>query len=136
MICGPERVVDINRAVQCLTIVAETEESKNSIRLKENLTRDVTDAQNMLGELCEMGLHHGIDGSPDMNQAIEWYRRALKKGHARAMFNLGALYEKGEFVPLDTERAIRLFIEADKKGNQDAKERLLKLQSLGIISFQ
>lgn len=129
--------MNLNKAVECLKKVAETKETTiGAVKHKETLTRDVADAQNMLGELCEMGLYEGIDGSPDVNQAIEWYRRALKQGHSRAMFNLGAIYEKGEFIQLDMEKAIRLYLEADKKGNQDAKERLLKLQGLGVISFQ
>ena len=106
------------------------------IKCKETAARDISEAQNMLGELCEMGLQDGVDGEPNVQTAMEWYRKALKHGHGRAMFNLAAIYEKGDVVPRDMDKAIRLFIEAEKKGNENARERLLKLQELGIISIQ
>ena len=86
----------------------------------------------MLGELSEMGLHEGIAGQPDLVLALEWYRKALKNGHDRAMYNIAAIYEKGEVVPRDMDKAIRLYREAEKKGNPEAISRLEELRDLEI----
>ncbi len=87
----------------------------------------------MMGELCEMGLHTGsVEIRPDGVLALEWYRKALKNGNDRAMFNIGAMYEKGDVIPRDMAKAIRLYTEADKKGNRDATKRLTELQELEI----
>lgn len=139
LICGPEKLVNIAKAVECLQKVADSSLDpllSKGIKSKETQARDIAEAQNMLGELCEMGLHDGVDGTANVHLAAEWYRKALKYGHGRAMFNLGAIYEKGDVIPRDMDKAIRLFIESEKKGNEDARERLLKLQELGIISIQ
>ena len=86
----------------------------------------------MLGELCELGMHEGVAGNPDLHLALEWYRKALKNGHDRAMYNLAAMYEKGDVISRNMEKAIRLYEEAEKKGNKDAAIRLKDLNDLGI----
>lgn len=131
-ICGPERLVDIDFAIEALTTVAEGNLTAIKTIRSESTSKDTSDAQNMLGELCELGVQNGIDGEVDMVQALEWYRRALKNGNARAMFNLAAIYEKGKVVTQDMEKAIRLYVESEKKGNIEAKERLQELKDLGI----
>lgn len=68
------------------------------------------DAQNMLGELIELGLGSESD-SPNHTLAARWYRRAMRRGHARATYNLAALYEAGLGVGRDLERALRLYFE-------------------------
>lgn len=126
-------MVDVAKAVDALKLVASSSiTTAKGIVSVETLAKDVSDAQNMLGELCEMGLHDGADGSADMTQALEWYRKALKNGNDRSMFNLAAIYEKGEVVPRDMDKAIRLYVEAGKKGAQEAITRLEELEELGI----
>ncbi len=125
--------MDLSRAVQSLRQVAEsTPASAKGFRSNESLAKDISDAQNMLGELSEMGLHEGIAGQPDLVQALDWYRKALKNGHDRAMYNIAAIYEKGEVVPRDMDKAIRLYREAEKKGNPEAIARLEELRDLEI----
>lgn len=69
------------------------------------------DAQNMLGELAEMGLYSGIESKADYATAAYWYRKAIQQGHHRAMFNMGAMYERGLHVEHDIEQAIRFYNE-------------------------
>ncbi|KAJ3270473.1 hypothetical protein HDV01_007780 [Terramyces sp. JEL0728] len=115
LICGPERLINIPKAVKYLLSAAgpkpntiHTERDDNQV--KESKLGD-PEAQNILGELCEVGSHGSLDESPDIKQAIEWYRLAVKQGHARAMFNLAALYESGTEVTMDMEKAIKLYKE-------------------------
>ncbi|KAL2913983.1 hypothetical protein HK105_206421 [Polyrhizophydium stewartii] len=88
------------------------------------------DAQNMLGELFELGFARGLDGDGDAAVAAAWYRKALRQGHARATFNLAALYEAGSGVGRDFDKAVRLYREAARRGSTDAAERLAELAEL------
>lgn len=134
LICGPERVKNLKLAVEYLKKVAmSTSETVKGSRALETLSKDTSDAQNMLGELCEMGLQDGPDGSADAVRSLEWYRLALKSGHDRAMFNLGSLYERGEVVTRDLSKALKLYQESAKRGNEDAKTRLVDLEELGVM---
>lgn len=147
LICGPARLIDIPRAVKALHIAAagpqgpQSKESTNSLdNSKIDGSKGSADAQNMLGELCEIGMHDGFEGEPSIHKALEWYRLAIKKGHDRAMFNLGALYEKGLGVPKDLNKAIRFYHEvmnfnqSKKLGNSNAADRLQELKDLGMYS--
>ncbi|KAJ3311368.1 hypothetical protein HDV04_004093 [Boothiomyces sp. JEL0838] len=116
LICGPERLVNIPKAIKYLLVAAgpkpisidaERDDNQNSKMSKTGSA----DAQNILGELCEIGLQGNLDESPDVKQAVEWYRLAVKQGHARAMFNLAALYEAGLEVSIDMEKAVKLYKE-------------------------
>ena len=42
------------------------------------------------------------------------------------MVGLAEMYEKGEYVDKDVKEARKLYIEADSKGNEDAREWLEK----------
>ncbi|KAJ3009787.1 hypothetical protein HKX48_007743 [Thoreauomyces humboldtii] len=90
------------------------------------------DAQNMLGEMTELGLGGPEDG-PDHAGAAKWYRRAMRQGHPRAICNLAALYEGGLGVGVDVEKALRLYKEAEQRGSKDAKARYDALNELGIV---
>ncbi|KAH9246167.1 hypothetical protein BASA81_016308 [Batrachochytrium salamandrivorans] len=90
------------------------------------------DAQNMLGEMIEMGYAGGIDGDGDPAVAASWYRRAVYLGHVRATFNLAALYEAGQGVEKDYEKSTKLYREAARRGSKDAADRLATLSDLPI----
>ncbi|KAJ3164922.1 hypothetical protein HDU88_004902 [Geranomyces variabilis] len=90
------------------------------------------EAQNMLGEMVELGMG-GTDSSPDHAAAAKWYRKAMRQGHARAMWNLAALYEGGFGVGKDMEKALRLYKEAETRGSKDAQVRLRQLFELGVL---
>ncbi|KAI8913915.1 hypothetical protein DFJ77DRAFT_54002 [Powellomyces hirtus] len=90
------------------------------------------DAQNMLGEMIELGLG-GPDSNPDHATAAKWYRKAMRQGHPRATYNLAALYEGGLGVGKDVEKALRLYKEAEQRGSKDAQIRFRALQELGVV---
>ena len=116
LICGPPSLVNVPLALTILKKCASselstTDNSANIQKLKGNSKEGNADAQNMLGELTEMGLHGGIEGKPDYEKAVTWYRLAVQQGHGRAMFNLGAMYERGLFVERDMDTAVKFYRE-------------------------
>jgi hypothetical protein len=71
-------------------------------------------AQNSVGEIYEKGL----GTTPQYDLAAQWFQRASEKKYARAMINLGYLYEQGLGVPRDALKALNLYREAS--GFEDA----------------
>jgi TPR repeat protein len=117
MLCGPPHLLDVDKAISLLHQAASPPEKKpnNSFEnIIENNSLGNADAQNMLGELCEIGVQAEIEGSPNVHQALEWYRKAIKQGHARALFNIAALYERGRGVEKDVSKAIKFYLEVVK----------------------
>lgn len=89
----------------------------------------------MLGEITELGVQSS-EGVADPVTAAKWYRKAVKQGHGRAMFNLAALYEVGVGVGRDLGRAGRLYREAAKRGSAEASERLEVLGGLDLLDLE
>ncbi|KAJ3411423.1 hypothetical protein HDV05_002205 [Chytridiales sp. JEL 0842] len=87
------------------------------------------DAQNLYGQLLELGLV----GEPDVDGALECYKLAAQAGHGGSMYNLGALFESGVGVGRDFGRAVRMYEEAERRGNWEASERLEVLRSLSEL---
>jgi TPR repeat protein len=46
---------------------------------------------------------------------------------------MGALYEIGIGVDRNLDRALRLYQEAEKRGNEDARKRLQELRELSVV---
>jgi TPR repeat protein len=65
----------------------------------------------MLGELMETGEGTSVDKGPDIGLAIKYYKRAVAQGNARAMYNLGNIYEIGNELQVDLKLAIKLYSE-------------------------
>jgi TPR repeat protein len=74
-----------------------------------------------------------MDGTVDISAARSWYKKAMKQGHAGAMFNIGCLYECGLGVEKDMERAIEFFKMAARIGHAESKERIGDMKRVGII---
>ena len=64
--------------------------------------------------------------SANMKLAYKYLMKAVECGNADAMVGLAEMYEKGEYVDKDVKEARKLYIEADSKGNEDAREWLEK----------
>lgn len=56
----------------------------------------------------------------DVNEAVEWYQKAVERGNARAMYNLGACYERGEGVNMDLDEALKFYGQAAELGHEGA----------------
>lgn len=73
-------------------------------------------AQNVLGDLS---IHAG-----EVQQAIEWYRKAAQKGDAKAQNNLGMAYIRGTGVMQDFKEAAMWLSKSAEQGNAKAQNNL------------
>ena len=74
------------------------------------------EAQNKLGNMYYKG--EGV--SQDYQKAIEWYKKAALRGHAKAQYNLGILYNGGKIIH-DNKAAIECYEKAAKQGYAPAQ---------------
>lgn len=58
------------------------------------------------------------------SHAIRWLTKAAKQEHPKAQFYLGEAYFYGEGVVLDYAKALELYQQAEKQGNEGATNRL------------
>jgi uncharacterized protein len=66
----------------------------------------------------------GNFGTPDLKQAVEWYRVAATSGSVRSQFKLGYLFSSGEGVTTDGEEAARYYKMAAANGDSTAAHNL------------
>jgi TPR repeat protein len=124
-----EELNDWDNAIECYTIVAETEN---------------TDAMYLLALLYIEKLSH-IKG---IEKGIDWLVKAAKLGskyglqrlfelashHGIATFNLAMMYEFGESgLSINKEKAFELYKQAYKLGNADATFKLAKIYETGTF---
>ena len=77
-------------------------------------------AQNQIGKMWAAG----VEGKPDLKEAVIWYRKAGVQGLAEAQFNLGLCYARGEGVAADRIEAWRwLQLGANQEYPKAAEER-------------
>ena len=57
-------------------------------------------------------------------EAAKWFRKAAERGHAKAQFFLGELYDNGLGVAEDVDEAIQWYRKAAEQGNADAQTQL------------
>ena len=70
------------------------------------------------------------EGVPrDDAEAVKWFRKAAKQGHARAQYNLGLMYADDEGVPQDDAEAYAWFAVAAANGYEHAKDNLAMVKS-------
>ncbi len=74
----------------------------------------------MLGVMNEQGF--GID--KNVEEAIEWYRRAADRGMGSAAYNLSRFYQNGEGVERNMAEAVRYLTLAAEKGHGRAMHNL------------
>ena len=57
----------------------------------------------------------------DLQEAAVWLKRAAKQGHPEAQFELAAMYKTGEGIRRNRVLALKWFILASQKGDEDAE---------------
>jgi len=65
---------------------------------------------------------NGHGASPNLPEALKWYRAAAEQGDAESFANLGSLFENGSGVPLDYVRAYVMFDAAARLGRGNAAQ--------------
>jgi uncharacterized protein len=67
----------------------------------------------------------------DYAQASAIFKSLAEKGDARAQFNLGLLYDEGEGVPKDPEKAASWYRKAAEQGHREAQFNIGQMYSVG-----
>ena len=75
-------------------------------------------AHYLLGNMFADGL--GVAG--DMEKALDWYERAVRRQHRQAAMTLGKMYMSGHGVPWDTRQGIHYIELADSFPTFDPPE--------------
>lgn len=86
----------------------------NLLNLKQAIQGDAQ-SQNTVGEYYRYR---------DDAKAIEWFLKAAEQGNAKALYNLGGMYESGNGVEKNQERADELIFKAAEKGDAEAQNRV------------
>lgn len=74
---------------------------------------------NQIGEMWVAG----VNGTPDLKEAANWFRKAANRGLAKAQFNLGMCCANGQGVSLDPVEAWTwLHLAAEQKFPNAAEE--------------
>jgi len=66
----------------------------------------------------------------DRDKGIKWWAQAASQGVGTAYLSLGDVYEHGLGRKADLAKALALFKEADRLGEKQARERMIKLESV------
>lgn len=98
----------------CSTSSAPRSDAQTAAELRKAADQGDAKAQYSLGLMFENGrvddpsktvLERALEQygtvQQDYPQAVAWYRKAAKQGHAEAQFKLGLIYNKGRGVPKD-----------------------------------
>ena len=68
-------------------------------------------------------LDHGI--TPDVEQAVSWYKKASSKGSSHASYQLGRLYQNGMYgLKKDKKQARHWYNISSDQGEKKARQRL------------
>ncbi|RLB71806.1 MAG: hypothetical protein DRH07_05860, partial [Deltaproteobacteria bacterium] len=67
----------------------------------------------------------------DNREAVKWYRKAAEQGDAKAQFNLGLMYVKGNGVTLDHVEAVKWYRKAAEQGVAKAQIKLALMYAKG-----
>jgi hypothetical protein len=86
------------------------------------------DAQYALAVMLE----RGMGTVKNQREALNWYRRAAKTGHSRALLNLGFAYVRGVGVPQDYKKAREYFELAAAKNLAEAQYNLGLIYEHGL----
>lgn len=92
--------------------------------LQKKAESGCADAQYRMGHRLSVARPRAPDG---IAQAMEFWRKAAKQGHARAYLQLGHCHHFGDGVPVNMKKAIRLYERAVEGGNDEALYRLGKI---------
>ncbi len=99
-------------------------------RIKADAERGNAIGQGALAECYANGICEGIP--QDHPTARQWYEKAAAQGNAKAQFNLGVMYYKGQGVPQNKRTAKEWVGKACDNGYQRGCDRYRELEEAGI----
>lgn len=79
--------------------------------------------------------YKGIGVDKDFKKAVQWFKRAAKKGHSGAQYNLGIMSYLGQGVPQDYAQAAFWFQKAGENDHAAAQYNLgfLYYEGKGVV---
>ena len=81
--------------------------------------------------LFNIGTMHRFGyGVKEINKAVaaQYFQKAAEKGHIEAQYWIGYMFQTGEGLPQNCERAIEWFKKAADKGDEPARKWLIALE--------
>ena len=84
-----------------------------------------------MGLCCETG--NGI--KRDYAKALEWYKKSAAQGYAKAMRNIGKMYEDSPWAEPNIELAVEWYVDAARKGDAVAKKALDRIASTNMYAI-
>ena len=91
---------------------------------EEHLSPETPNLYFYLGTMCAHGL--GLR-RPNWRMALRYFERGAALGDARAMNNLGTMYERGILVSEDAAQALRFYRQAASMGDKNASANWQRL---------
>ncbi len=67
---------------------------------------------------------------------MKWCRKAAEQGYAKAQYNLGGMYDKGQGVPQDDAEAVKWYRKAAEQGDAEAGRWWRKAAEQGDATAQ
>jgi len=64
-------------------------------------------------------------------EAFSLYQQLADQGHAKAQFNLGVMYDRGQYVTQDYVQAVSWYVKAAEQGNANAQYNLALKYQMG-----
>lgn len=64
-------------------------------------------------------------------EAFSLYQQLAQYGHAKAQFNLGVMYDQGQYVTQDYAQAVHWYLQAAEQGNANAQYNLAHKYKVG-----
>jgi len=85
--------------------------------------------------LFEVGRRYtqGLNGTPELAQALKWYQRSADAKFAPAQYRLGNFYEKGHGVKSDVNKAATWYKRSAEQGNALAMHNLAVINAMGVL---
>jgi TPR repeat protein len=99
----------------------EKAQAKASSYYKKAATAGYAPSMYALGELYLRG-GEGVNADP--KTGAQWLLEAAKRGHADALYAVGNMYDLGDVLPHDAQKAVIYYKEAALKGQADAQDAI------------
>lgn len=118
----------VERAMKALYAAQGSDKFGEVLAAVEKIAADDAEAAFRLGRYYDVETP-----LPDYARAIEFYTKALDKGHGFAMNNLGLIYERGNGVDKDLLKARKLFEASAQAGDHHGYLNMARLNFEGVV---
>ncbi len=137
---------DIDKAIKWATLAAEQGDAQAQCNLAkmylsledETVYQDaikwfkLSSEQDNAEAQCKLALmyENGQGTEKDYDEAFSLYSLSANQGYADAQYFLGQLFENGLGVEQNLREAYRLYVLAAEQGDEEAKERIIEIESI------